>query len=104
MDRLTRQHIKAIEQQEKTPRTEAAFAAYIHDASLDRLRKEMRKLETELAAERHCRKNFAHVCKDALEARDRAEADRNAAWAERDQLRTELNELKTRASRSLSSI
>jgi len=90
MDRLTRMHVKILEQEEKTPRTEAAFKAYIHDASLEGIRKEMRKLETELIAEREQRKLAARVATDALDARNRAEADRDTARAERDKLAAEI--------------
>jgi hypothetical protein len=84
MDRLTRAAIKEVEQQEKTPRTEAAFNAYIQSASPIPFRDEMRKLETELIAERETRRNAEKVCMDALAARDRAERDRDKARAQRD--------------------
>lgn len=88
MDRLTRLHVKEIEQQEKTPRTEAAWHAFNQSASAIPFRDEMRKLETELVAEKHVRRNAERVTTDALAKRNQAEADRDAARAERDALKT----------------
>lgn len=61
----------------KTPRSDAAWHAFNESASAIPFRDEMRKLEAELTAERETRRNAERVCKDALDARNRAEATRD---------------------------
>lgn len=96
MDRLTSMHIAEIEKQ-ATPRTEAAWHAFNEGASAIPFRDEMRKLEIELASERHVRQNAENVCMDALAKRNQVEADRDAARALRDNAQTAIIDIREKA-------